>query len=93
MVFPRLGVHAAWMNLPALLAEFVAFGGDGIIGLFVNIVVVGLIAWLLLWAIAAIGIPEPFNKVARVLIIVFSVLWLLNVLLGLGGHGHGFSLH
>lgn len=77
------------MNLPSLLADVVAFGGDSFINLIIQIVVVGLIAWLLIWAIGAIGIPEPFNKVVRVLIIVFSVLYLLNILLSLGGH-HGF---
>jgi hypothetical protein len=59
---------------------------SGLVGLLVQIIVAGLIVWLLLWLLAYVGIPEPFNKVVRVIIVVVAVLWLINILLGLGGH-------
>ena len=46
----------------------------------------GLIVWLLHWLIGQCGIPEPFNKVARIILAVFAVLVVISVLLGLMGH-------
>ena len=58
------------------------------ISTLISIIVVGVIVWLLLYVIDYIGLPEPFNKVAKVLIIVFAVLWLISILLPLiGGTG------
>lgn len=51
------------------------------ISLLISLVVAGLIVWLLLWALGEFGIPEPFNKVARVIIILFAVVWVLRLLL------------
>ncbi len=65
---------------------FAAISGDDLVSLVVWIVVVGLIFWLLTWLIGYIGLPQPFNKVARVLIAVVAVLLLINVLLGFTGH-------
>lgn len=56
---------------------------EALLGLFVSIVVAGLIIWLLLYAISYIGIPEPFNKVLRVVIIVIGVIYLIKLLLPL----------
>ncbi len=55
----------------------------------VNIIIVLLIAggviWLLWWLVGYIGLPEPFNKVARIIIAVVAVLFLINLLLSLAG--------
>jgi energy-converting hydrogenase Eha subunit B len=40
--------------------------GGLLIHLLVQVIVVGLVCWLLWWLIGYIGLPEPFNKVARV---------------------------
>ena len=45
----------------------------------------GLIAWLLWWALGAIGVPEPFNKVARVIIVLFVVIVLIRVIIRVFG--------
>ena len=55
------------------------------IDLLVMIVVVGLICWLLWWFVGYIALPEPFNKVARILIALVAVIFLINLLLGLAG--------
>lgn len=50
------------------------------IDLFVAVVVVGLIVWLALYALEAIGLPEPFGKIARIIVIVAAVVFLINKL-------------
>lgn len=55
------------------------------INLLVSIVVVGLVVWLFLYLIDYIGIPQPFNKVIKILVMLISVVWLLGVLLPLIG--------
>ncbi len=47
-----------------------------------SIVVIGLIFWLLFWLIDFIGLPEPFNKVAKVVLAVFAVIYLIGMLTG-----------
>lgn len=58
---------------------------EGLISLLVWLIVVGLIFWLLWWFIGYIGLPEPFNKVARVLIGLVAFLLLIYLLLGILG--------
>jgi len=62
---------------------------SALIHLVIYIIVIGLIAWLLLWAIEAVALPEPFNKVARVIIIVVSVLIVVLLLLQILGISGG----
>jgi hypothetical protein len=77
------------------ILSFVAFGGsggnlstgNGLLGLLVQLVIVGLIIWLCLWFVSWVGIPEPFNKVIKVIIGLVCLVYLINVLLGIGG-GH-----
>jgi len=38
------------------------------------------------WGLGAIGVPEPFNKVIRVILVLIVVIVLINLLMGLGGH-------
>lgn len=38
------------------------------LSLLVTLVVAGLIFWLVWWFIDYVGVPEPFNKVIRVVI-------------------------
>lgn len=66
-----------------------AVSGGGLVNLLIVIIVIGLIAWLLWWVIGFIGLPEPFNKIARALIAVIAVIFLINALLQVSG-GHGF---
>jgi len=39
----------------------------------------------LLWLVGYVGLPEPFAKVAKIIIMVVGVIILINVLLGLAG--------
>lgn len=62
-----------------------AISGGGLLSLLINLVVAGLILYLLWWLIGYIGLPAPFDKVARVIIAVVAVVWLINCLLSLTG--------
>ena len=56
--------------------------GAAIINIVVYLVIVGLIFYLLFWAIGAIGLPEPFSKVATALIVLVAVIYLIGLLTG-----------
>jgi hypothetical protein len=56
-----------------------------LVQLVVYLVVVGCVIWLLLWLVDYIPVPEPFNKVAKIAIMVVAVLIVCYVLLGLVG--------
>jgi hypothetical protein len=71
------------MNTLALIA---AINADSLLTMVINIVVAGLILWLLYWLIHYIPVPQPFLKVLEVIIAVVAVVWLINVLLGLTGN-------
>ena len=51
--------------------------------LVIYVVIVGLICMLLLYLIDAVGLPEPFHKVARIAILVIGTLIVILLLLSL----------
>lgn len=51
----------------------------------IYLVVFGLIFSLLWWFVSYVGLPEPFAKVARVVIAFAAVLLLISLLLSLAG--------
>lgn len=59
---------------------------DGLVQTVIYIVIVGLVFWLIWWFIGFAGIPEPFNKVIRVVVALLALLILINFLLGFVGH-------
>jgi uncharacterized protein YacL len=69
--------------LPMILA---AISASTLLWAIVGIIVAGLIYFLLNYAIDASGIPEPFRRVAKVVLILIAVLFLINALLSLMGH-------
>ena len=73
------------MALASLSGWHYNVNGDGhdLLRLLVHIVVIGLVFWLLWWFIGYVRIPEPFNKVARVLLGLFAVLFLIGILLSI----------
>lgn len=50
------------------------------------IIIAGVIFWLLWWLVNYIGLPEPFAKVARVVLAVAAVFVLIALLMSLAGH-------
>jgi hypothetical protein len=52
----------------------------------IQLVVGGLIFWLIWWLINYIRLPQPFNKVAQVILAVVAVIFLINILIqAIGG--------
>jgi hypothetical protein len=52
----------------------------------VYLIVAGLIFGLLWWLVQYVSLPEPFNKVIRVVLAVLAVLVIIGILLSLVGH-------
>lgn len=50
---------------------------EGLIGLLILVLIVGIIVWLCLWAVAELGLPDPFSRIARVLIVLIATLIIL----------------
>lgn len=69
-----------------MLTILAAISGEQVINAVIWIVVVGLCFWLLTWLIAYCGLPEPFSKIAKVVLAVASVIILINVLLSFTGN-------
>lgn len=60
----------------------------GLVTVIVYIVIAGLIFGLLWWLIdfaAGQGMPEPFTRIARVVLVVVAVLAAIGILLSLVG--------
>ena len=53
------------------------------ISLLISLVVAGLIFYVLWWLIDFIGLPAPFDKVARVVIALVAVIYLLRLIPGI----------
>ena len=54
-----------------------------LLSLLVYVIVIGLACYLLWWLVGFVGLPEPFDKVARVIIALVAVVFLLGVIFGL----------
>jgi hypothetical protein len=60
--------------------------GTSLLSLLVTLVIAGVIFWLIWWFVGYIGVPEPFNKVIRVILGLAVLVFLINILMTLGGH-------
>jgi hypothetical protein len=58
---------------------------SAVITVIVYLVVAGLIFWLLWWLVNYIAPPEPFRKVANVVLAILGVLVVCSILLSLVG--------
>lgn len=72
------------MNTMLIIA---AVTGGSLVSALITLVVVGLICYLLWWFIGYVGLPEPFNKIARVLVALVAIIFLINMLLSFTDHG------
>ena len=48
-----------------------------------SLILIGLVVWLLLWLIDQIPLPDPFGRMARIVVIVVGVLIVILLLLQL----------
>jgi heme A synthase len=56
-----------------------------IVMLIIYLIVAGLIFWLLWWLVNYIAPPEPFRKIANVVLAIFAVLIIIGILMSLLG--------
>lgn len=63
-----------------------AISGEAMVSVIVTLIIVGLVFFILDWAVTKIGIGEPFNRVIRVILILAAALFVINALLTLVGH-------
>lgn len=63
-----------------------AISGQALVNAVIWLIVAGVIFFLLDWAIKSIGVPEPFNKVLRVILVLLAVIVCINALMTLAGH-------
>ena len=59
---------------------------EQVVWAIIYLIIGGVVFWLLTWLIDYIGLPEPFRKVARVVLAVGAVLVVIAVLLAMAGH-------
>jgi uncharacterized membrane protein YhdT len=59
--------------------------GETLIAVIIYLVVWGLVLYVLWWGIGRIGLPEPFGKIATVVLVLLTVVVLLNLLFGFVG--------
>lgn len=60
-------------------------GGDDLINAVIWLVGMGLIFWLLWWLIDFCAIPQPFNKVARIILALIAVILLIRLIIRVTG--------
>jgi len=59
---------------------------DVLISLLIFVLVFGLVAYLIFWAMGYLGAPEPIRKVVTVIVVIIGILMLLGYLPSFGGH-------
>ena len=58
----------------------------GLLHLVIWLLVIGLVFYLLWWVVGQAALPEPFNKVIRIILCIIAVLLLISVLMGVVGY-------
>jgi len=56
-----------------------------LVSVVIFFLIVGLVVWLLLWLIDYVPVPQPFDRVARIVVVVLAVLLVISKLLQIGG--------
>ncbi len=58
---------------------------SAVVTVIIYLIVAGLVFWLLWWLVGYIAPPEPFRKVANVVLAIAAVLVIIGVLMSLVG--------
>jgi hypothetical protein len=62
------------------------------ISLLINLLILCIVVGLLYWILLQIPLPDPFGRIARVVLIVIAVIALIYMLLGIADGGVGVRL-
>lgn len=63
-----------------------AISGSDVVNLIVWLIVAGVIFFLVSWLVDYVKVPEPFNRVIKIIMAVAAVLLVINALLALTGN-------
>lgn len=63
-----------------------AVSGEDLLSALFWLVIWGTVFWIAWWALGKIAPPEPFAKIAQVLLVLGAAFMCINVLLTLAGH-------
>jgi len=69
-----------------VLSTLLVITGSTLLSVLIWLIVAGVIFWLITWAISYVGVPEPFNKIIRVVLALIVLIILINALLSIAGH-------
>lgn len=69
-----------------ILPILAAVEGSSIVGGLFYLICIALVFWLVWFLLDYIKVPDPFNKVIRVGLMIVAVLVLINFIMGLAGH-------
>jgi cytochrome b subunit of formate dehydrogenase len=53
------------------------------VSVIIYLIVAGLVFWLLWWLVGYVGLPEPFRKIANVVLAIAAVIVIIGILLSL----------
>lgn len=53
-----------------------------IIAILISLIIYGLIFWILWWGLGQIALPEPFAKVATVVLVIAAIVVIIGLLTG-----------
>ncbi len=76
---------AAAYATPALAGSPADMSPETLMWLVVKIVIIGLVFWCIWWFIGYCAIPEPFNKVLRVIVGLVALIVVVSLLLRITG--------
>lgn len=60
-----------------------AIDGQQLMHTLLAVVIWGVVFYVCWWGLGKIGLPEPWNKVATLLLVILTVVILLNLFMGL----------
>ncbi len=71
------------------MLELILFtlSGGAALNFIISLVIAGLIFWLVIWFLRWVGVPEPFNKIIKVVLGLAVLIYLINALLTVSGQG------
>jgi L-asparagine transporter-like permease len=62
------------------------------ISLLFTLLIVGVVIGLVYWVVDFLPVPEPFNKIIKVVAVVVFVIVVIYILMGLIGHAPDIKL-
>lgn len=68
--------------ISAILA---AISMNSLISVLIYLVIIGLVFYAIWWFIGYVGLPEPFNKIIRVIVGLVALVVVVGLLLDLAG--------